>query len=199
MKELVKRGFSRTQVDKHIRQVRQRFGFDVRTARSRRGRHTPPDKLPEIIFIEEKRRTAPTTSSATVTTPSSVTPATPSTSKPVPLMGGSTETVEQTIGSITVAGPGEPPGERGRLPIISTVFSLSTTEGAEGTEEQGMEVEYVSTVMKDFEPLTQKSNSLVQTYKLRKRWWKKICIQVTQDTTLAFNMSIRIGRKQKRL
>ena len=33
--ELMKRGFSRTQVDKHIRQIRQRFGFNVRTSGSR--------------------------------------------------------------------------------------------------------------------------------------------------------------------
>ena len=71
---LMERGFSHTQVDKHIRQVRQRFGFDVRTAGSRRGKHTPPAKLPEIIFIEEKKKVVPTTSSAT--------PATQSTSKP---------------------------------------------------------------------------------------------------------------------
>ena len=146
--ELMKRGFSRTQVDKHIKQIRQRFGFDMRTSGSRRGKHTPPAKLPEIIFTEEKRGTVPTTSSSMITMTSSTTPATPSTSESAPSMGVGTETVEQTIESITVADPGDPPGERGRLPIISTVFSLSTTEG---TEEQEMEVEYVSTVTKDFE------------------------------------------------
>ena len=78
--ELMKRGFSRTQIDKHIRQIRQRFGFDVRTSGSRRGKHTSPAKLPEIIFTEEKRGTVPTTSSAMITTTSSVTPATTSTS-----------------------------------------------------------------------------------------------------------------------
>ena len=62
------------------------------------------------------------------------------------------ETMEQTIGSITVGDPGDPPEERGCLPIISTVFSLSTTGGTEGPEEQEMEIEYVSTVTKDFEP-----------------------------------------------
>ena len=149
--ELMKRGFSRTQVDKHIRHIRQRFGFDVRTSGSRRGKHIPPAKLPEIIFTEEKRGMVPTTSSITITTTSSATPATPSTSKSAPLMGVSTETVEQTIGSITMADPGDPPGERGRLPIISTVFSLSTTEEAEGRAEQEMEIEYVRTVTRDFE------------------------------------------------
>ena len=152
----MKRGFSRTQVDKHIKQIRQRFGFDVRTSVSRRGKHTPPAKLPEIIFTEEKRGTVPITSSSTITMTSSVTPATPSTSESTPLMGLSTETVEQTIRSITAADPGDPPGERGRLAIISMVFSLSTTEGAEDTEEQGMEVEYVSTITKDFEPIDPK-------------------------------------------
>ena len=58
-------------------------------------------------------------------------------------MGVSTETLEQTMGSITVADPVDPPGERGRLPIISIVFSLSTTESAEGPEEQEMEIEYM--------------------------------------------------------
>ena len=145
-------------VDKHIRQVRQRFGFDLRAPGSRRGKHTPPAKLPEIIFTEEKRGTVPTTSSAMITTTSSVTTATPSTSKSVPLMGISTGTVEQTIRSITIADPGDPPGERGRLPIISTVFSLSTPEEAEGTEELEMEIEYVSTVMKDFEPIDPKES-----------------------------------------
>ena len=152
----MKRGFSCTQVDKHIRQIRQRFGFDVRTSGSRRGKHTPPAKLPEIIFTEKKRGMLPTTSSAMITMTSSATPATPSTSKSAPSVGVSMETVEKTFGSITVADPGEPPGERGRLPIISTVFSLSTTEGAEGPEEQGMEIEYVSTVTKDFEPIDPK-------------------------------------------
>ena len=156
--ELMKRGFSRTQVDKHIKQIRQRFRFDVRTSGSRRGKHTPPAKLPEIIFTEEKRGTVPTTSSLTITTTSSATPATPSTSESVPSMGISTETVEQTIGSITVADPGDPLGERGWLPIISTVFFLSTAEGTEGTEEQKMEVEYVSTVTKDFEPIGPKES-----------------------------------------
>ena len=69
-------------------------------------------------------------------------------------MGVSTETAEQT--SITVADPGESPGERGRLPIISTVFSLSTTQSAEGPEEQEMEIDYVSIVTKDFEPFDPK-------------------------------------------
>ena len=122
----MERGFSRMQVDKHIIQVRQRFGFDVRKAGSRRGKHTPPYKLPEIIFIEEKGKVVPTTSSAS--------PATQSTSKSALALGSETDTVEQTIGSITVTDP-----EREGLPIISTVFSLSTAEDPGGTEEHPKE------------------------------------------------------------
>ena len=46
-------------------------------------------------------------------------------------------------------------------------------------------------------PSIQKKNSLVKTCKLRKKWWMKISTQVTQVTIPDFNMSIRIGRKQK--
>ena len=104
--ELMKRGFTRTQVDKHIKQIRYRFGFDVRRTGSRRGKHIPPAKLPEIIFMEEKTGAVPTTTRATVSTTSSATPAKPSTSESTPSMGVSTETtdiMEQTIGRITLA------------------------------------------------------------------------------------------------
>ena len=37
-----------------------------------------------------------------------------------------TETMEQTIGRITIADPGDAPGERGHMPIISMIFSLTT-------------------------------------------------------------------------
>ena len=90
----------------------------------------------------------PTTSSATL--------ATQSTSKPALSLGSETDTVEKTIGSITVADPERSLGERGSLPIISTVFSLSTAEDTGGTEEQEMEIEHVSTVTKDFEPFDPK-------------------------------------------
>ena len=93
----------------------------------------------------------PTTSGSTITTTSSAIPTTPSTSGSAPPMGVDTETMEQTIGSITVADPGDAPGERGQLPIISTVFSLSAAGNTEDPEEQEMEIEYVSTVTKDFE------------------------------------------------
>ena len=52
--ELMKRRFTHTQVDRHIKEIRHRFGFDVQRSGSKRGKHTPPAKLPEIIFTEEK-------------------------------------------------------------------------------------------------------------------------------------------------
>ena len=152
--ELMKRGFTHTQVDRHIKEIRHRFGFDVRRSGSKRGKHTPPAKLPEIIFTEEKGRTVPVTTGATVSTTSSATPATPSTGGTAPPMGKGTETIEtmeQTIGRITMADPGDDPGERGHMPIISTIFSLSTAGEAEGPEEQEMDLEYVSTVSKNYE------------------------------------------------
>ena len=76
--ELIKRGFTRSQVDKDIKEIRHRFEFEVR--RTRRGKHNPPAKLPEIIFTEEKGRAVPATTGATISTTSSATPATPSTS-----------------------------------------------------------------------------------------------------------------------
>ena len=142
---LMEKGFTRAQVEKHIRLVRRRFGFDVRTAGSRRETHTPPEKLPEIIFIEEKSKEVPTTSGAT--------PATQSLNKPALSSGTGTDTVEKTIGSITMSDPEQSLEERGGLPVILTVFSLST---AEGTEEQGMEIEHVSTITKDYLPFDPK-------------------------------------------
>ena len=41
--------------------------------------------------------------------------------------------------------------EIGHMPIISTIFSLSSAGEAEGPEEQEMDLEYVSTVSKDYE------------------------------------------------
>ena len=140
----------------------------MRTSGSRRGKHTPPAKLPVTIFTEEKRGTVPTTSSLMITMTSSATPATPSTSESAPSMGVSTETVEQTIGSITVADPGDPLGERGWLPIISTVFSLLTAEGTEGTQQQEMEKEYVSTVTKDFESIDPKESLMGKDLQIKK-------------------------------
>ena len=152
--ELMKRGFTRSQVDKHIKEIRHRFGFDVQKSGSRRGKHTLPAKLPEIIFTEEKGGAVLTTTGAKISTTSSATPATPSTSGSAPPMGTGTETtgtMEQTIGRITIADPGDAPRERGHMPIISMIFSLSTPGDTEDPGEQEMELEYVSTVTKDFE------------------------------------------------
>ena len=78
----------------------------------------------------------------TVPTTSSATPAKPTTSESTPTVGTSTQTIdtiEQTIGTMTITGE--------QLPIISTVFSMSTAGGTENHEEgQATEVEYVSTV-----------------------------------------------------
>ena len=73
-------------------------------------------------------------------------------------MGTGTGTMEQIIGSITIADPGDAPGERGHLPIISTIFSLSAARDTEDPEEQEMEIEYVSTVTKDSESYDPKVN-----------------------------------------
>ena len=169
--ELMKRGFTRTQVDRHIKEIRHRFGFDVQRSGSRRGKHTPPAKLPEIIFTEEKGGTVPVTTGATVSTTSSATPATPSTGGSAPPMGEgteTTETMEQTIGRITMADPGDAPGERGHMPIISMIFSLSTAGEAEEPEEQEMDLEYVSTVTKDYEMYDPKGTLTGQDLQIKK-------------------------------
>ena len=154
---LTERGFSNAQVEKHIRIVRQRFGFDVRTAGSRRGKHTPPEKLPELIFIEEKRKEVPVTSSAT--------PATQSLGKPSSSSDTGTDTVEKTIGSITMSGAAQSLEEGRGLPVISTVFSLSTTEDM---REKGMEVEHVSTITKDYEPFDPKERLTSKDLQIKK-------------------------------
>ena len=156
--ELLKRGFTLAQVDKNIKQVRQRFGFHVRKT-GKRGKQTSPANLLDIVFTEGRRGAVPTTTSATVSTASSVTPATSSTGETISSMGPGTGTIGQTIGSITIADLGSASGERGRLPIIATVFSMSTSEGAYDPEEQGMELEYVSTVTKDPETSESKSKT----------------------------------------
>ena len=53
-------------------------------------------------------------------------------------MGPGTGAIGQTIRSVTIADPGSAPGEKGHLPIISTVISMSTSEGADDPEEHGM-------------------------------------------------------------
>ena len=96
----------------------------------------------------------PVTTGTTVFTTSSATPATSSIGGSVASMEEGTETIEtmeQTIGRITMADPGDDPGERGHMPIISTIFSLSIAGEAEGPEELEMDLEYVSTISKDYE------------------------------------------------
>ena len=154
--ELMKRGFTHAQLDKHIKQVRNRFGFDMRKSGSRRGKHTTPSKMPEIIFVEEKMETVLTTTGVSVPTTSSATPAKPSTNGSTPTTSTSTETtdtIEQTIGRITITDPRSATEDRPQLPIISTVFYMSTAGSIEDPEiEQATELEYVSTVTQDFEP-----------------------------------------------
>ena len=167
--ELINRGFTHSQVDKHIKEIRHRFGFEVR--RTKRRKHNPPAKLPEIIFTEEKGRAVPTTTGATISTTSSTTPATPSTSRSIPPMGTAaetTETMEQTIQRITIADPGDAPRERGHMPIISMIFSLSTPGDTEDPGEQEMELEYVNTVTKDFESYDPKESLTGQDFQIKK-------------------------------
>ena len=167
--EFIYRGFTCNQIDKHIKTVRHRFGFEVR--RTKRRKHNPPAVLPEVIFTEEKGRAVSTTTGATISTTTSATPTTPSTSRSIPPMGTgakTTETMEQTIGRITIADPGDAPGERGHIPIISTIFSLSTPGDTEDPGEQEMELEYVSTVTKDFESYNPKAKLTGQDLQIKK-------------------------------
>ena len=103
--ELIKRGFTRARVDKHIKQVRQRFGFNVRKI-GKRGKQTPPSSLPDIVFTEGRRGVVSTTTGTTVSTTSSATPTTSSTGETISSMGLSTGAIRQTIGSVIIADPG---------------------------------------------------------------------------------------------
>ena len=152
IEELVKRGFTRPQIDKHIKIVRQAFSFNVHKSGSRRGRYTQPAKLPEIIFTKGKSGAVPITTSVTPTTSS---------------------TIEQTIGRITMADPGDDPREREHMPIISTIFSLSTQGETEDPGEQEMELEYVSTVTKDFESYDPKNKLTSQDLQIKKEMVKE--------------------------
>ena len=142
---LAQNGLTPAQVDKHIRMVRNRFGFIVGKAGSRKRKHTPPTVMPNIVFVEEGRRSTPTTSSATH--------AKSLTSLTTPVPGTSTEatdTMEQTIGMVMISDPGTSSEHGGQLPIISTVFSMATMGDTEELgEEQDTELEYVSTVMQN--------------------------------------------------
>ena len=86
LKELTDRGFSRAQIDKHIKQVRQRFGFNVRKT-GKRGKQTSPSTLPDIVFTEKETGPVPTTAGTTASTTSSATPTTSSTGEIGSTMG----------------------------------------------------------------------------------------------------------------
>ena len=79
-----------------------------------------------------------------------------------------TGTMEQTIGRITMVDPGDAPGERGHMPIISTIFSMSTLGDTEDPGEQEMELEYISTVEKDFESYDLKAKLTGQDLQIKK-------------------------------
>ena len=76
--------------------------------------------MPDIVFMEERKKSSSTTSSATS--------AKPSKSMSVPTMGVTTDitdTMEQTIGMVTISEPGTSFEGGGQLPGISTVYSMS--------------------------------------------------------------------------
>ena len=156
LKALVQRGFTPSMIDKHIRTVRTRFGFNIGAARSRKSKHTPPKVLPDQIFIETSRKTPPTTSSDT--------PAKPSQSVSTTSAGSAMKmtTTEKTIGTMVLMGQGTSSEEQDQLTIISEVCSMSTEGGTEEPEApETFEIEYVSTVSKEtyfFDPKDQLSS-----------------------------------------
>ena len=165
--KLIRKGFTRAQVDKHIKQVRQRFGFNVRKT-GKRGKQTPPSTLPDIVFTEERKGAVPTTMGTTVSTTSSATPTTSSTGGTISSMGLSTGAIGQAIGSVIIADSGSILGERGRLPIISSVISMSSSGGTDEPEARGMELVYVSTVTKGLETSDSKVKLTGQDLKIKK-------------------------------
>ena len=77
---------------------------------------------------------------------------TPSTSA-----GKVTDTMEKTIGMVTMSDPGTSSGKGGQLPIISTVYSMSTVEDIEDPgEEEAPELEVVSSVTQNLTPYDSK-------------------------------------------
>ena len=59
IKELTQNGLTPAMIDKHIRMVITRFSFNIAKAGSRKSRYTPPASLPDVIFIEEKKKSNP--------------------------------------------------------------------------------------------------------------------------------------------
>ena len=144
LKALTERGFTPSMIDKHIRPVRNRFSFNIGTAKTRRSEHSPPKTLPDIVFIETSRKTATTTGSATPTKPSQ------SISTLLTDTGMKTTTTEQTIETMVLMGQGTSSEEQ-ELPIISEVYSMSTMGGtAEGERETSI-LEYVSEIPRELE------------------------------------------------
>ena len=151
IKELIDRGFNRAQIDKHIKYVRQKFGFNIRKT-GKRGKQTLPSTLPDIVFLEKETESVTTTTIATTTsTTSSATPATSSTVGIGSVMEQETGNVGQTIGSVIITGPENVHGEGEQLPIISSVISMSTMGRTDDPETMETELEYVSTVTKGLE------------------------------------------------
>ena len=150
LKELTDRGFNRAQIDKHIKHVRQRFGFNIRRT-GKKGKQISPSTLPDIVFIEKETESVSTTAVTTTTTTSSATPTTSSTVEIGSMMEQDPEDVGQTIRSVIIAGPENVHGEREQLPIISSVISMSTSGGTDEPEPMETELEYVSTVTKSLE------------------------------------------------
>ena len=157
LKELTRRGFSRVQIDKHIKQVRQRFGFNVRKT-GKRGKQASPSTLPDIVFTEEGTGPVPTTTGTTVSTTSSATPTTSFTGGTSSTLGQSAGDIGQTIGSVTIVESENVRGEGEQLPIISSVISMSTLGRTDEPEPMETELEYVSTVTKSLE----KSGSTIE-------------------------------------
>ena len=92
-------------MDKHIKQVRQRFGFNVKKT-GKRGKQTPPSTFPAIMFTEKGAGMVPSTTGTPVSTTSSATPTTSSIGGTSSMIGLSAGTIGQAIGSVTIAGSG---------------------------------------------------------------------------------------------
>ena len=129
-----------------------RNGFNIGAAKSRRSKHIPPAMLPDVGFIEPSRKTVLTTSGAIPAKPS-MSISTPSTSTGTKTTG----TTEKTIGTMLLMGQGTGTEEVGQLPIISTVYSMSTVGGTQDPEEaENAELACVSTIRPDLTVYDQK-------------------------------------------
>ena len=117
-------------MDKHIKQVRQRFGFNVKKT-GKRGKQTPPSTFPDIVFTEKGAGMVPTTKGTPVSTTSSATPTTSSIGGTSSTMGLSAGTIGQAIGSVTIARSGSIREGGEHLPIISSVISMSSLGGTD--------------------------------------------------------------------